>query len=121
VWGSEGITPPFLTLTLDTGEWLVSRLGRFTPRGKSCRYPSDRRLDGSQSTSGRCEVQNNLLRLSGTETRPSSPRSVALPTKLSRFLKWNIVYPAIKTFWPSSSYFKYYSVLIFQLYKFIFT
>jgi hypothetical protein len=39
VWWNEGITPPFLNLALDGGEWLASRPGRFTPRGQSHQYP----------------------------------------------------------------------------------
>jgi hypothetical protein len=30
-WGSGGIAPPFLNLTLDGDEWSASRPGRFTP------------------------------------------------------------------------------------------
>jgi hypothetical protein len=29
IWGSGGIAPPFLTSTLDGGEWSASRPGRF--------------------------------------------------------------------------------------------
>jgi hypothetical protein len=42
-----------LTSVLDAGEWSASRLGRFTPRGKSLWYPLNRRLGGPQSRSGR--------------------------------------------------------------------
>jgi hypothetical protein len=34
IWGSEDIAPPFLTLTVDRGEWSASRPGRFTPKEK---------------------------------------------------------------------------------------
>jgi hypothetical protein len=30
MWGSGGITPPFLTSELDGGEWSASHPGRFT-------------------------------------------------------------------------------------------
>jgi hypothetical protein len=43
----------FLTSALEGSEWSASRPGRFTPQGKSPRYPLDRRLDGPQSRSGR--------------------------------------------------------------------
>jgi hypothetical protein len=42
-------------------------------RGKRPQYPLHRWLDGPQSRSGNCEVQKNLLPLSGIEPRPSSP------------------------------------------------
>jgi hypothetical protein len=42
------------------------------------RYPSDGRLNGSQSRSGRCGVEGNLFLLQGL--------SVAIPTELSRLL-----------------------------------
>jgi hypothetical protein len=40
--GSEYIDPLFLTSALAGGEWPASRPGRFTPGGKSPRYPLDR-------------------------------------------------------------------------------
>jgi hypothetical protein len=39
-------------------------------RGKSPRYPLDRRLGGPQSRSGRCGEDKNLLRLPRNEPRP---------------------------------------------------
>jgi hypothetical protein len=42
----------FLTSALDGGEWSASLLGRLS-RGKSPRYPLDRRLGGPQSRSVR--------------------------------------------------------------------
>jgi hypothetical protein len=45
----------FLTSALAGGEWSASRPGRFTPGGKSPRYPLDRRLGGPQSRSRRGE------------------------------------------------------------------
>jgi hypothetical protein len=48
-WRREGIGPPFLTSVSDGGEWSPSRPGRFSPREKVSRYPSDRRLSGPQT------------------------------------------------------------------------
>jgi hypothetical protein len=36
-------------------------------------YRLQRKLDGSQSRSGRCQVQKNLLPLLGIESWPTSP------------------------------------------------
>jgi hypothetical protein len=47
IWGSGGIAPPFLTSTLDGGEWSASR-----PE-KSPQYSLDRRLGGPHTRSGR--------------------------------------------------------------------
>jgi hypothetical protein len=47
-WGVEVYLRAFLTSALDGGEWSASRPGRFTPQGKSPRYPLDRRLGGPQ-------------------------------------------------------------------------
>jgi hypothetical protein len=59
-WGSGGIAPhAFLTSALDGGEWSASRPGRFTPQGKSPRYPLDRRLGESQSRSGYGDEEKN--------------------------------------------------------------
>jgi hypothetical protein len=58
----------------------------FYARGKSSRYPLDRRLNGSQSRSGRRGEEKNLDPTS-TQTptpRPSSPLPVAIPTALSQ-------------------------------------
>jgi hypothetical protein len=44
----------FLTSALDGGELSASRPGCFTLRGKSPRYPLDRRLGGPPSRSGSC-------------------------------------------------------------------
>jgi hypothetical protein len=59
------------------------------PRGKSRRYPSDRRLGGPQSRFGRLG-EEKILHLTGTRTpipRSSSPQPVAIRTTLSRLLK----------------------------------
>jgi hypothetical protein len=58
------------------------------PRGKSPRYPLDRRLGGPQNRSGRRGEEENLA-ATGTRTptsQPSSPLPVAIPTMLSRLL-----------------------------------
>jgi hypothetical protein len=54
VWGSGCIDSHFLDLGT-SWEWSASRSGRFTPRGKSPRYPLDRRLGGLHNRSGREE------------------------------------------------------------------
>jgi hypothetical protein len=72
VWGSGGIAPPFLTSAVDGGEWSASRPGRFIARGRSPRYPLDRRLGGPQGQSGRCGEEKNLA-VPGIEPGPSSP------------------------------------------------
>jgi hypothetical protein len=65
-----------VTSALDGGEWLASRPGRFTRRGKSQRYQLDRRVGGSQNWSG-CYEENNLA-LRGIELGPSN--HVGIPT-----------------------------------------
>jgi hypothetical protein len=65
----------FLTSALIGGKWSASRIGRFTPRGNSPRYPLDRRLGGPQSRSGR-RGEEKILDATGTRTltpRLSSP------------------------------------------------
>jgi hypothetical protein len=89
VWGSGCIDPHFLDLGT-SWRWVVS----FTPRslyrrGRSPRYPLDRRLSGPQSQSGRFG-EEKILGSTGTWTptpRSSSPKPVAIPTALSP-LKW---------------------------------
>jgi hypothetical protein len=58
----------FLTLALAGGEWSASHPSRFTPRGKSPRYPLDRRLGGLQSRFGQRRDETNLT-LPGLELR----------------------------------------------------
>jgi hypothetical protein len=66
----------FLTSALAGGEWSVSFTPRsLYPRGKSPRYPLDRRLDGPQYWSGR-RREEKILDPTGAETPnpwPSSP------------------------------------------------
>jgi hypothetical protein len=88
VWGSGYIDPRFLGLGT-SWRWVVS----FTPlplylRGKSPRYPLDRRLGGPQSRYGR-RGEEKILDPTGTRTpnpRSSSPWPVAIPTTPSRLL-----------------------------------
>jgi hypothetical protein len=70
--GSGGIAPPFLTSTLDGGEWSASRPGSFIRREKAARYPLDRRLGGPQSRSGRRGEEKSF---DPTVTRTLTPRS----------------------------------------------
>jgi hypothetical protein len=69
------------TSALAGGEWSASRPGYFTS-GKEPRYPSDRRLGGPQSRSGRLG-EETILDITGTRTptpRSSGPSPVAVPT-----------------------------------------
>jgi hypothetical protein len=49
--GSGGIAPISFTSALGGGEWSASRSGHFIHRGKSPRYPLDKRLGGPQNRS----------------------------------------------------------------------
>jgi hypothetical protein len=77
-WGSEGIAP----LILDLGirwRWVVSFMPRpLYPQGKSPWYPLDRRLDGTQSRSGRGGLEKNSQPPSGIEPQ-NSDRPVRSP------------------------------------------
>jgi hypothetical protein len=87
VRGSGCIDPQFL----DVGtSWrsVVSFTPRpIYPRGKSPRYPLDRRLGGPQSWSGRCEEK--ILDLTGT--RP--PTSAVTQPVASRYTEYAIPAP----------------------------
>jgi hypothetical protein len=50
VWGSRDKAPPFLTATLDGGEWSASRTGHFTPRERA---PSTHWIKGWVGPQGR--------------------------------------------------------------------
>jgi hypothetical protein len=80
IWGSGGIAPPFLASALDGDECSASLPAALLPR-KLPRYALDRRLDGPQSRSGRCE-EKIILALAGNRTLTIQP--VAEPTELSR-------------------------------------
>jgi hypothetical protein len=77
-------------LDLGTRWCMVSYTAR-TPycRGKSPRYPLDRRLIGPQSRYGRCGVEKNLLPLTEIKHRTSSPWTVSIRTELSRLFTKN--------------------------------
>jgi hypothetical protein len=77
-----GIDPPFLTSTLDGGEWSNSRPGRFTPGERAPGFSLNRRLGVPQSLSGRCGKEKIYLAPAGNRTRDVQP--VAIPTELSR-------------------------------------
>jgi hypothetical protein len=66
------MAPPFFTSIIDADEWSASCLGRFIP-GEKLLYPLDTRLGGTQSQSGRCKAEINLLPLRRTEPHQSSP------------------------------------------------
>jgi hypothetical protein len=82
--GSGCIDPHFLDLGT-SWRWVVNFTPRpLYPRGKSLRYPLDRRFGGPQSRSGRFGEKKIL---DPTETRTPIPRSsslqlVAVPTTL---------------------------------------
>jgi hypothetical protein len=80
--------PHFLDLNT-SWRWVVSFTPRpLNPRGKSPRYPLDRRLGGPQCRSGK-RGEEKILEPTGTWTptpRSSSPYPVAIPTTLSRIL-----------------------------------
>jgi hypothetical protein len=88
-WRS-GSTDPHLPDLGTSWRWVVS----FTPRplylrGKSPRYPLDRRLGGYQNLSER-RGEERIPDFNGTRTptvRSSSPQPVAIPTELSRLLE----------------------------------
>jgi len=66
---STGIAHSFLTLALDTGKWLTSSSGRFTP-GEGGWYPLNRRMGGPQNQSGHFGQEKNLLPLQKFNPRP---------------------------------------------------
>jgi hypothetical protein len=84
--GGGCIDPHFLHLGT-SWRWVVKFTPRpLYPRGKSPRYPLDRRLGGLQSRSGRFG-EEKIRDPTGTRTptpRSSSPWLVAIPTTLSR-------------------------------------
>jgi hypothetical protein len=84
LWGSGFINPHFLHLGT-SWRWVVSFMTRpLYPRGKSPRYPLDRRLGGPRSRSGR-RGEEEILDPTGTLTqtsRSSNPWPVAILTAL---------------------------------------
>jgi hypothetical protein len=74
IWGSGGITRPFLASAQDRGEWSASRPCRFTP-GENPLHPSDRKLGGPQRRSGHCG-EDKILHC--PESNPTPARSSTL-------------------------------------------
>jgi hypothetical protein len=74
-WGMELLFQALLTSALDSGEWLSSCFGRFTPRERTPRYPLDRRLGRFQRRSGRGGEAKNIQprRESNTRTQNVQP------------------------------------------------
>jgi len=66
----------FLTSPLDGGQWPPSRAGRLNPR-RDPGYPLDRRLDGSQSRSGRGGEEKN------SQPLPANPENEATSIKVN--------------------------------------
>jgi hypothetical protein len=81
--GGGGIAPPFLTLSLDGGEWSASRRGCFIP-GERPLYPLARRLGGSQSRLDAVKRSLGAMLLPEFKHWPSIPEFVAISTQLSR-------------------------------------
>jgi hypothetical protein len=88
VWGSRGICSPFLYSALN-GVVSFTFLPLY-PRGKSIRYPLDRRLGGRQSRSSRCGDEKNLF-----SCRESNPNSSDVHRAARRYTDWAI--PASRT------------------------
>jgi hypothetical protein len=84
--GSGGIAPRIFTSALVGGELSASRPGRFSPQRKSPWYPSDRRLSGPQSRSGRDGEEKNSQPLPGLEPRSSIPWPTATPLSYSAWI-----------------------------------
>jgi hypothetical protein len=57
-------------------------VGSLTPRGNSPRYPLNTRLDGTQSRSGHCVLENIFLFLPGIKRQPSKLQHVAISNQL---------------------------------------
>jgi hypothetical protein len=57
VWGSGGIALPFLTSTVDGGEWLASRSFRFTPQKRASGLHYVGSWVGSHIQSRQCTVK----------------------------------------------------------------
>jgi hypothetical protein len=85
--GRRSKAPLILSLSIDGGEWSVSRPGRFTT-GNEPLYPWDKRLGGPQRQSGCFEEEKNCFAPVGIRTPNLPARSlVSMLTTLSRFLK----------------------------------
>jgi hypothetical protein len=77
VLGGGSMAPLVLTSALDGGEWSDSPPDRFIPRGNAPQYPLNRRLGESQSRSGRCRGNKNLIPPWESNPRRRSPYPVA--------------------------------------------
>jgi hypothetical protein len=73
-WGVQLYLCSFLTSTLDGGEWLTSRSGRFTPE-KERQDPLRGRLDRPQGRSGLFGEEKSLI-----------PEGIPTPGRLARTL-----------------------------------
>jgi hypothetical protein len=71
IWGNVSIAPPFLTSTLDEGEWSTSCSDHFIFVEKSPRYPLDRKLGCPQNRSGRRGEE--FFTLTGNQTPTVQP------------------------------------------------
>jgi hypothetical protein len=80
VWGSGCIDPSILDLGT-SWRWVVS----FTARGKSSRYPLERRLCEPQNRPGRREEENNSWPYRDSNSDPSVVQPIA-----SRYTDWAI-------------------------------
>jgi len=69
---SIDIAPPIFTSAVDGDEWLVSGLGRFTPR-KEIRCPFNTIPTGPQSRYGHFGEDKNILPLAGFEPLTIKP------------------------------------------------
>jgi hypothetical protein len=86
-WGSGGIAPCILDLGT-RWRWVASFTPRpLYPQEKSRWYPSDRRLGGLQSWSGRGGGEKNSQPLPGTEPSIIQPVDQRYTTRLPRLLR----------------------------------
>jgi hypothetical protein len=69
MWGCGGIAPPFLTSTVDGGEWLASRHFRFTPGKRVRGLHYVRGWVGSIFGLDSVDQRKNFLPLPGIELR----------------------------------------------------
>jgi hypothetical protein len=86
---SGGMPPPFLSSTLDEGEWSASSFCRFIRRGNGRRYPLYRRQRELQRMSGCYGEEENILSMLGIEPQLLSCPAlslVATNTELFRLL-----------------------------------
>jgi hypothetical protein len=75
-WGSGGIAPPFLTTTLDGGEWSASLYGRFIPEGKVPGINWRGGWEGSRGLDAMGKIQ--ILTLPGIELLVVYPHNLSI-------------------------------------------